>query len=97
MKEKEEIENPHVYPSSTFDLKASKRVGAAVWNNHKKGMTLRDYFAAKAMQGELSTFGREGHVISVEKLAHYSTTNQKPTNLVIQELKNLLMNFARIL
>lgn len=39
---------------------------------HRKGMTLRDYFAAKAMQGMLASLekGDEPQVVHIPKLAY---------------------------
>ena len=46
-----EINNPKAFPSKKFDKYESQRMGGTCYSNHESGMTLRDYFAAKAMQG----------------------------------------------
>lgn len=40
--------------------------------NDQRGMTLRDYFAAKAMQGELASQNNEREWNDMYKLARYS-------------------------
>jgi hypothetical protein len=41
--------NPQAFPSKEIDYNASANHGTTVYDNHHAGMTLRDYFAAKAM------------------------------------------------
>lgn len=51
-----EINNPKAFPSKKFDRYESQRMGGTYYSNHESGMSLRDYFAAKAMEGLVSSF-----------------------------------------
>lgn len=49
-------DNPPAFPSQELDLaRSNTEVGFAIYKN-VPGATLRDYFAAKAMQGYVSTY-----------------------------------------
>ena len=50
-----------------FPTDSERQVGNTVW--HYSGMTLRDYFAAKAMQGELACQNPEYQWVIIEGLA----------------------------
>ena len=50
------MKNTKAFPSKEFDLNISKSLGGTCFKNHEQGMDLRDYFAAKAMQGMVSSF-----------------------------------------
>jgi hypothetical protein len=47
MEETKKPENPIAFPRTAFDSKGD----ITTWGKEYEGMTLRDYFAAKAMQG----------------------------------------------
>jgi len=46
--------------------------GADPWEEVDAGMSLRDYFAAKAMQGALSGCAARGEVVDYKDLAGFS-------------------------
>jgi len=52
---KEEIENPPAFPSEIIDHQESAAQLRTVYYDQETGMTLRDYFAAKAMHAHLSS------------------------------------------
>ena len=53
--------NPNAFPIALKDNNNP-------FNSDAKGMTLRDYFAAKAMQGYISTFSNEDPCCNVDDL-----------------------------
>lgn len=48
--------NPSAFPSKLIDHQESAMQSRTVYNGQEDGMTLRDYFANTAMQGELSHY-----------------------------------------
>jgi len=48
-------QNPSAFPSKTIDHHESAMQSRTVYNGQEEGMTLRDYFAAKAMNGCLNS------------------------------------------
>lgn len=59
MSETKKPQNPSAFPSKLIDHQESAMQSRTVYNGQEEGMTLRDYFAAKAMQGTLSTSNME--------------------------------------
>ena len=47
--------NPKAFPSKKFDKYESQRMGGTCYSDHESGMTLRDYFAAKALEAIISS------------------------------------------
>lgn len=54
MEENKKLNNPPAFPSKTIDRHESAMQSRTVYDGQEEGMTLRDYFAAKAMQGMYS-------------------------------------------
>lgn len=58
-------DNPPAFPTKSIDFQASAIQGSTVYDNYDEGMTLRDYFAAKAMQSIITgAFGRESFSVA---------------------------------
>lgn len=49
--EEKKQENPAAFPFKSIDFEASAEAKTTIYDGYSEGMTLRDYFAAKAMQG----------------------------------------------
>lgn len=58
--------NPSAFPNKEIDWNASQIQQRTVYFDEEKGMTLRDYFAAQAMQGILSGIYSLNEKVSVE-------------------------------
>ena len=57
------MNNPPAFPKP-------KLMQQAVSFDHEDGMTLRDYFAAKAMQGDVSAGAHDGEFPAIAKRAY---------------------------
>jgi hypothetical protein len=64
-------ENPSAFPSKEIDYRESAMQGQTVYHDQEMGMTLRDYFAAKAMQSLISKIN-----VSDEDLKYSDTIHQ---------------------
>ena len=63
------MSNIKAYPSQEIDFRETIIQGKTIYENQHLGMDLRDYFAAKAMQGISSTLSGQEEVIYVRQIA----------------------------
>ena len=63
------MSNTKAYPSQEIDFSETIIQGKTIYGNQHSGMDLRDYFAAKAMQGISSTLSGQEEVIYVRQIA----------------------------
>jgi hypothetical protein len=57
--------NPNAFPLASYAIER----GNMREEDHPSGMSLRDYFAAKAMQGICSTFSGQEDIIYTHRIA----------------------------
>lgn len=58
----EKPDNPNAFPTQEMDFEESAIQGRTVIQGEQSGMSLRDYFAAKAMQALITSPQFYGHV-----------------------------------
>jgi hypothetical protein len=64
-----EERNPAAFPFKSIDFEASAEAKTNIYDGYSQGMTLRDYFAAKAMDQVIFSWRNFNRVIDFEDRA----------------------------
>ena len=77
---------PRAFPSKEIDHNRSSEEGRTIYHDQERGMTLHDYFAARAMQGMLANNVLTNQFKNGEEIA--KTAFKIADNMIIESFKN---------